>query len=124
MTDSISIILQLIIGLGILNVWFLRAGKPTPYRGANAGTLKDEFAAYGLPEWAFYLIGGLKVGSALALIAGIWLPVLIVPAASVMAILMLGAAAMHLKVKDPFNRWIPSLFLFACAILLLILPAL
>ncbi|HKJ90126.1 MAG TPA: DoxX family protein, partial [Oceanipulchritudo sp.] len=62
MTDSISIILQLIIGLGILNVWFLRAGKSTPYRGADAGTLKDEFAAYGLPEWAFYLIGGLKVG--------------------------------------------------------------
>lgn len=124
MANYISIILQVVIGLGILNVWFLRAGKSTPYRGGNAGTLKDEFAAYGLPGWAFYVIGVLKVGAAIALLAGIWFPVLVFPAAAVMAVLMLGAAGMHLKVKDPFNRWIPSLVLFVCAVALLVLAGL
>ncbi len=121
MAHTFSIILQVIIGLGILNVWLLRAGKSTPYRGGNAGSLKDEFTAYGLPEWSFYLIGVLKVGSAIALLAGIWFPVLVAPAATLMALLMLGAVSMHLRIKDPFNRWIPSLFLLACSAAILVL---
>ena len=122
MTISVTIILQVIIGLGILNVWFLRSGRSTSYRGGNAGNLKDEFAAYGLPEWAFYVIGVLKVGSAIALLAGIWFPVLVAPAAVLMAVLMLGAITMHLKIKDPLNRWVPSIILFLCAVALIILP--
>lgn len=44
----------------------------------------------------------LKIGAALALIAGIWLPALVLPAAALICILMLGARAMHAKIGDPF----------------------
>ena len=41
--------LQVIVGLGLLNVWLLRFGKATPYRGSSAETMHQEFAVYGLP---------------------------------------------------------------------------
>ena len=45
----------------------------------------------------------------LALIAGIWVPVIVRPAALVVAALMVGAIAMHVKVKDPVQRSLPAL---------------
>lgn len=106
---ALLIVLKLIVGLGILNVWLLRAGKSTAYRGREAQTLKEEFAVYGLPSPVFYLIGVLKVGLALALIASLWVPGLARPAAGGMGMLMLGAFVMHLKVKDPLHKALPSL---------------
>jgi len=111
MSFSIVLVLQIIVALGLLNVWLLRGGSATEYRGGGAQTLKEEFAEYGLPEWFFYLIGALKVGSALALLIGIWLPVLIQPAAALVVMLMLGAVSMHLKVKDPFKKMVPALLM-------------
>lgn len=69
---NITGILQIVVALGLLNVWLLRYSKQTVYRGQGAKNLKEEFAVYGLPEWFHYLIGFLKVGSALALIVGLW----------------------------------------------------
>ncbi len=106
-------ILQAVMGLGLLNVWLLRSGSATPYRGGAATNLKDEFAAYGLPEWFFYLIGALKVGAAIALLVGIWVPVLVEPAAGLLVVLMLGAIVMHLKVKDPLLKSLPALAMLA-----------
>jgi len=115
------IALKLIVGLGILNVWLLRGGKATAYRGKEAQTLKEEFAVYGLPAPFFYLIGIVKVGLALGLIASIWLPGLTRPAAIGMGALMLGAFAMHLKVKDPIRKAMPSLaVLCLCIVIALI----
>ncbi|QJR36747.1 DoxX family protein [Gemmatimonas groenlandica] len=110
MTSSpILVILQLVVGLGLLNVWMIRRGASTSYRGGHAQTLRGEFEAYGLPYWMFYVVGGLKVVAGLALIAGIWVPVIVRPAALVVATLMVGAIAMHLKVKDPVKRSLPAL---------------
>ena len=100
-------------GLGILNVWFLRSGKATSYRGRNAKTLREEFAVYGLPFPVFCFIGFLKVGCALALLTSIWIPGLAQPAALGMGTLMLGAFVMHLKVKDPLSKALPSLVVLA-----------
>jgi hypothetical protein len=61
--------LKLTVALGILNVWLLRSGKATAYRGKDAKTLREEFAVYGLRFPIFCLIGVLKVGFALALLA-------------------------------------------------------
>ena len=68
---AVSTILQVIVGLGLLNVWLVRARTATAYRGGSAQSLKDEFATYGLPDWTFYAVGALKVGSAVLLIAGL-----------------------------------------------------
>ena len=59
---TILTLLQIIVGLGLLNVWLIRAGSATDYRGGEATTLKEEFQAYGLPDGAFYLVGAMKIG--------------------------------------------------------------
>ena len=117
--DTISLIFQIIIPLGIFNVWLIRIGKSTSYRGGDAQSLKEEFAVYGLPDWAFYVIGALKLSAAVALLLGFFIPYLIFPGALLMAALMLGALAMHLKVKDPMAKSLPaSLMLLMCLVLL------
>ena len=54
----------------------MQAGFPVPatavvtataYRGGASQTLKEEFAAYGLPSYAFYLVGALKITAAAVL---------------------------------------------------------
>lgn len=105
---SISTVLQVVVGLGLLNVWLLRAGSATSYRGGDARSLKEEFAAYGLPGFFFYLVGALKICSAILLLVGIWVPALVLPAAAVVAVLMVGALAMHVKVGDPAIKSLPA----------------
>ena len=113
---TIQLLLQIIVALGILNVWLLRYGKATPYRGGEAKNLREEFAAYGLPFPVMCLVGGLKIGLAVALLVGIWVPALVQPAAIGMGALMLGAFGMHLKVRDPLVKAMPSVVVLAmCA---------
>ena len=107
-TFSISTILQIVVALGLLNVWLLRPGRVTAYRGGDARSLREEFAAYGLPEFVFDLVGALKIGAAIALIAGLWNASLILPAAALVVLLMVGALAMHAKVKDPAMKSLPA----------------
>lgn len=119
--EYVVIALQLIVALGILNVWLLRSGKATAFRGGDAKTLRQEFAAYGLPFWFMCVIGVLKVGLALALLAGIWNHRITQPAAIGMGALMMGAFVMHLKVKDPITKAMPSIVVLAmCAAIALI----
>ena len=106
---TVMVILQIVAALGLLNVWLLRFNRRTGYRGGDAGSMVEEFAAYGLPVWFAYVIGALKVGSALALIAGIWRPAVVLPAAALISILMLGALAMHARIRDPLKKFLPAL---------------
>jgi hypothetical protein len=106
-------VLQVIVGLGLLNVWLVRRSNATAYRGGDAQTLREEFAAYGLPDWFFLLVGALKVLSAVGLLVGLWVPSLVLPAASVVVVLMLGALAMHVKVQDPPVKSLPALLMLA-----------
>ena len=120
---SIATILQLVVGLGLLNVWLVRAGGPTGYRGGRAQTLREEFDTYGLPAWMFYVVGGLKILAGVAMIAGLWIPSLVRPAALVVAVLMVGALAMHMKIKDPVQRSLPALVLLVICLWLVQQPA-
>lgn len=120
-TEAFTILLQLIVALGLLNVWLIRFGQKTAYRGGSATSMKEEFAVYGLPPVMLYIVGGLKIAGALMLIAGIWIAPLVIPAAAVIAILMVGALAMHLKVQDPAIKSLPaaSVMILSVAIILL-----
>jgi hypothetical protein len=119
--ENLPIVLQIIVALGILNVWLLRSAKATPFRGGEARTLREEFAAYGLPFWFMCVIGTLKVGLALALLAAIWDHRIAQPAAIGLGALMLGAFVMHLKVKDPMKKALPSIAVLAmCAAIALL----
>lgn len=119
--DIFRTVLQIIVALGLLNVWILRRDKKTPYRGKATHSMRSEFEAYGLPVWAMWVTGAIKVGVAGALLAGIWLPMLVQPAALVLIVLMLGALAMHLKVKDPFRASIPALAMLSMAVAIALL---
>ena len=121
MPFSISLVLQVVMALGLLNVWLVRTGSATPYRGGDARSLKEEFAAYGLPDFFFYLVGLLKVGSAIMLIAGIWIDGLVLPAAALVAVLMVGALVMHIKVKDPAIKSLPAFLMLVMSVSLLVL---
>ncbi len=110
---------QIIVGLGLLNVWLLRFGKPTAFRGGGAANMKEEFATYGLPAWSCYVVGFLKVGSALALLAGFFIPVLVLPAAAIVAALMVGAVVMHWKVGDPLKKSVPAISLLLLCVLII-----
>ena len=111
-------ILQLVVALGILNVWLLRFNQSTAYRGGQARSMPEEFAAYGLPGWLTYVVGALKVGGALCLIAGIWFHSLVLPAALVIGILMVGALAMHLRIGDQLKKSVPALCMLTFCIIL------
>lgn len=106
--NSLHVVLQVIVALGLLNVWLLRFNKSTPYRGGSAKNLKEEFKVYGFPDWFLYLIGTLKIGAAIALLLGIWMPALVAPAAGLVVLLMLGAVVMHVKVGDPITKSMPA----------------
>jgi uncharacterized membrane protein YphA (DoxX/SURF4 family) len=101
-------IIQVIIAAGIFNVWILRYGKPTDWRAGGAANMKEEFEAYGLPGWSMMAVGFLKLLLAVLLIVGIFFPVVTQPAAIGMALLMVGAIGMHMKVKDPLKKSLPA----------------
>ena len=105
--------LQVAAALGLLNVWLLRFHQRTGYRGGDAGSMIEEFAAYGLPAWFAHVVGSLKIGAALALLVGIWLPGVVFPAAALISVLMLGALSMHARVHDPLKKYLPALGMLA-----------
>ena len=102
------VFIQLVVAFGLLNVWLLRRDRASEFRGRGAGDLRSEFEAYGLPRWAMWAVGTAKVGAALLLIAGLWVPELVRPAAALLVVLMAGAVAMHFKVGDPVKRCGPA----------------
>jgi hypothetical protein len=121
--NLILIALQILVALIILNVWIVRPRKATPFRGGDAKTMREEFSTYGLPFWFVWVIGGLKVTLALALLVGIWIPGVAPWAASGLGLLMLGALGMHLKVKDPLQKALPALALLALCVAIVLLRA-
>jgi uncharacterized membrane protein YphA (DoxX/SURF4 family) len=116
----ILIACQIAAALGLLNVWLLRSNRATSYRGGTARSMREEFAGYGLPAWSVAVVGGLKIGAALALLVGLWYPVLVRPAAVVVGVLMVGALAMHRKVRDPLKKYVPAVIMLALAVTLVL----
>jgi uncharacterized membrane protein YphA (DoxX/SURF4 family) len=111
-------VLQVIVALSLLNVWLLRSSRSTAYRGGGARSMREEFAVYGLPDWFTYIVGALKVGASLCLIAGLWVHPLVLPAALLICVLMLGALAMHAKVHDPLKKFAPALIILAISVMI------
>lgn len=118
--ETLALVSQIIIALGLLNVWLIRARKPTAYRGGDARNMKEEFQAYGLPTWVMVVVGLLKVSLAILLLVGIWHPEVTKPAAIGIAILMLGAVSMHLKVRDPVKKALPAATLLVLSLIVIL----
>jgi hypothetical protein len=106
--EYVVIALKLIVGISILNVWLVRSNKSTPWRGGNAGSIGEEFKAYGLPQWSMWTVGTLKVVLALVLLFSIYDPGMENIAAIGIALMMLGAVGMHFKIGDPHRKSLPA----------------
>ena len=123
MTWTIANILQVIMAGGLINVWLLRFNKHTPFRGGSSKSIIEEFATYALPAWFSYLVGALKISSAILLIAGIWLPQLVLPVSSLVSSLMVGAILMHLKIRDPLIKSLPALLMLILGLSIILMTA-
>jgi uncharacterized membrane protein YphA (DoxX/SURF4 family) len=119
--EIFKIILQFIIGLGIFNVWFLRFNKASKYRGNDAPNMEKEFEAYGLPKAMMYVVGGLKVLFAIGLMAGVYFEDLVRPSAIGIAVLMMGAILMHIRVQDEPIKSFPAFLIMGFSLLILFL---
>lgn len=117
--ETVIKIIQVVIGLGLLNVWLIRANRQTPYRGGDAQNMREEFANYGLPYWFMILIGVLKVGFAILLLVGLWFPSLAYISAIGIILLMAGALAMHIRVSDPLIKSLPAFVLLALSLVII-----
>jgi hypothetical protein len=68
-----------------------------------------------------YVIGTAKMIIAALLIIGLWIPVVVLPAAAVLALLMIGAVSMHIKVRDACIRMVPALVMLAMAVVVVVI---
>lgn len=118
--EIINSFIQVVLALGIFNVWFLRAGRPSNYRGRAAANLKDEFTSYGLSSTVYYIVGALKFGIAVLLLIGLFVPALVRPSAAILALIMIAAVGMHAKVRDPAIRYLPASLMLVMSLLLLL----
>jgi len=116
---TLTITLNLVIAITLLNVWLIRYNKQTMYRGGDANSLAEEFSMYGLPKWLMYIVGSMKIIIAILLIVGVWLTSINIYCYIALVILMLGAIIMHLKVKDKIIKSVPALSILTLLLILL-----
>lgn len=91
---------QLVIALSVVVVWVFRFDN-----------IVKEFKQYGLPDIVRTMVGAAKIALATLLVAGIWYPGLVLVPALLMAFLMLCAQLAHIKVRNPWHKYVPSLVL-------------
>ena len=114
--ESLAIVLQVVIAAGIANVWLLRSGRPTPFRPDGANSMAEEFRRYGLSDRTRVLVGGAKLSLAAALLGGILFSPVAQVAAAIVALLMAGAVLAHVRVRDPWFKATPALFMLLMSV--------
>ncbi|MFM8999179.1 MAG: DoxX family protein [Actinomycetota bacterium] len=100
--------LQVVIAVAVAIVWLVRPNTPSPFRGGSATTIREEFVVYGLPDWSFGAVRAAKLACAALLVVGLAVPSLTPIGAFGMAAFMVGAVAMHVKVRDPLMKSLPA----------------
>ncbi len=98
--DTYAAAAQIVIAVSIAIVWVGRFDN-----------IVKEFKQYGLPDVVRNVVGATKISLATLLVAGIWYPALVAGPALIMAFLMLCAQGAHVRVKNPWHKFVPSLAL-------------
>lgn len=122
---QIEKIIILIISIIVLNVWLVRPKVHElfgfSFRGGDAKSLLDEFAVYGMSSKMFYVVGFLKVSTAIMLLAGLRYSWMKLPAAILMSLFMSTAFYMHYTVTDEILKFVPSAILLALSLILVVI---
>ena len=103
--QDLTIVLQALVAASVIFVWVVRYDN-----------IIQEFRQYGLPDWLRDLVGILKLTFALLLLLGIQRASLAVIGSLGIAGLMGCAFVMHLRVKNPVFKMLPSLTLLALSL--------
>jgi uncharacterized membrane protein YphA (DoxX/SURF4 family) len=118
---EISVCIQIIVALTILNVWFFRANKKTKFRGSTSQTLSEEFENYGLSKQTFLITSVVKPSLAITMLIALYFPILTKPTAFALSVFMAGALYMHFRVRDDFARYLPALGMFCGCVAIFLL---
>ena len=98
--EKLLILSQIIVSSSVIIVWVFRREN-----------IILEFAQYGISNTTREIVGALKISLATILILGIWYNEFLFLSSLFMGFLMICAQYFHVKVRNPFNKFIPSLFL-------------
>ena len=96
--ENISIAFQLIVAISVLIIWVFRYDN-----------IVVEFKHYGYPDLLRNFVGVAKTSTSTLLILGFWYNEITVYASLSMAFFMFCAQLSHIKVKNPFIKFVPSL---------------
>lgn len=108
--QDLTIVLQALVAASIFFVWVVRYDN-----------IIQEFKQYGLPDWLRDLVGILKLTFALLLLLGIQRASLAVIGSLGIAGLMGCAFVMHLRVKNPVFKMLPSLTLLLLSLIIAVI---
>ena len=108
------------VSLTILNVWLLRFGQASGFRGGNATDMLSEFAAYGLDATVMYGVGAIKILAAITLLLGIRYSKLVFPALCAIIVFMMAAIYFHITIHDAWIKSLPAASLLLASLVLLI----
>ena len=95
---ELSVVFQLIVALSVFFVWTLRYDN-----------VVKEFKEFGYSDLLRNFVGVFKISSSVLLLVGIWYSDLTLIGSISMAFFMLCAQISHIKLKNPFNKLLPSL---------------
>ncbi|HTG71556.1 MAG TPA: DoxX family protein [Candidatus Udaeobacter sp.] len=108
----LSIVLQVILGLGFLMFGLMKFGSKQMVEG---------FKHYGYPGWFRVFTGIVEVISAILVIAGIWNKTLAAWGGLFIVATMIGAIFTHIKIKDTVQQMMMPIILFILGLVVLLL---
>jgi hypothetical protein len=104
---TLETIVKVVIALSILFVWVFRFDN-----------IVKEFKQYELSDLMRTMVGTSKIVLATLLVVSIWHSEYVLLSAAAMGFLMIVAQYFHFKVKNPWHKFMPSLFLLTLCIYL------
>ena len=96
--ENVSIVFQLIVSISVFIIWIFRYDN-----------IVFEFKFYGYSDLLRNFVGVAKTSTSTLLILGLWYNEITIYASLSMAFFMLCAQLSHIKVKNPFIKFVPSL---------------
>ena len=103
--ENLTVYAQMIIAISIVIVWVFRFDN-----------IVKEFKQYGLSDLVRSMVGAAKISLATLLVVGIFYKKVVFVSALLMAFLMVCALLAHIKVRNPFKKYIPSFLLLVLSL--------
>lgn len=100
---------------GLLGLVMAYSGA-VKFRGGHVG----DFERYGYPQWFRLVVGALELGGGVVLAAGALVePILMLTGGALLAIVLTGAVATHLRVGDSVGETVPAAVLLVFVLIVL-----